>query len=259
MDELKLEGESLELKPSVSWELTDPEIIFPLVIGQHEIRVHMRPYGAADLQKLLRDLNYRITSRDVQIVDVISGDTSAAGPFFWKYFITLTGLARADDSVPSQEEVEDWIKSHPRFAIERNVILHGFGGVRVEEEPPISLLDVGGRVHAWQSLYCPALNCNVKMDMYHVLQPETELDIRRYNQAIGQSRIHTRRSEWERIVNYGVIESLYNATIIEIIGMTVNGSACTAVNKDTWVKLVPFWHKEAVIGTYFRGVSVKNE
>jgi len=223
----------------------------------------MKPYKAYDLKQLLAELNWRMASKASNVVEVIEGDTGKIGAFFWKHFLKLSGLSKRDGSEPTAEEQQQWIRKQSKLGIERAVVMNGFGGVSVEqteedEEELLFDLDSDNCIKTYQHLYFPDLKLTRRIDMAHHLGQETDQHSRRYRQATGKSQIHTRKQEWEKVTNYDTVEHLYNGLIEKVDGMQVQGVPCTESNKTDWIELIPFWHKEFVLGELFRGVQVKN-
>jgi hypothetical protein len=95
--------------------------------------------------------------------------------------------------------------------------------------------------------------------MTHRLNNPTELDYRRWRSGTEQTSIDTKRAQYERVRNYDILEQLYNAAILSIDGMTYKGEPCTEANKESWIDLVPLYHKTLVLGEVYSGVTAKNE
>lgn len=250
------------------WELDAPEVIFPQKILGQTVYIHMRPYTTHEMKELQAARATRM-SVGADYTDLKDAGKVEIIDFFWKHFNGLSGpgVSRVDketkqETRPTQAEAEHFIKAHPRFDIERTAVLGGFGGVAIKdpEDGAICLLDIAEEhaVAVYQDLFFPKLNRMARVVMTHKLRPETEKDNRDYKQATENIRIMQRTRDTIRVVNYDIFEILYNALVQEIDGITVNGLPCSRTNKEDWVKLVPFWHKDFILTEYFRGAAVKN-
>jgi hypothetical protein len=224
----------------------------------------MHPYESVVLRALLKDITVKVESKETDTLDLVEGDVRKVVEFFNRYFVRINGLVKEDGSEPSRDEQLAWLKKNSKLGIEQAVVLRGFGGVRVkpEENPDKNLFLAGDTamnvVECEQTIFHLDFRMPVKITMLHHFREENEIDNRRFQSAQGRTRILSRQQQWQRLVDYSIIEGLYNSMIQSVIGMTVSGQPCTEENKPKWVSLVPLWHKDLTITELFRTVSVKN-
>jgi hypothetical protein len=239
------------------------DVYFPVQARSRLLYVRMQPYAPEDLMALLASLSSRVSTRETDVALIQEADGAKhLVPFFFEHFAGIIGMKTAQgDDVPLVEQMA-WIKRNARLGIERAIVINGYGGLRVtEDETDPFADDVSRSVRTFQALYFPERDEVARVDMIHNLREETEHDVSRYTKAQGQSRIYTRRSEFERTRNYPEIDKIYDSMIVSIEGDAAFGesdAACTAETKPFWVKQVPFWHKDLVLSEYFREVQVKN-
>lgn len=247
-----------------TWELCATEVAYPQLVQGRTVYVHMRPYKAADLKALQRERGVRMAQAD-EWADMKDVGKTEVIQFFWSHFIRLSGpgVRRKDGSEGTPEEHREWVTGHPRFDIERTAVIGGYAGLKLApaEEIASSLLDMvdTNEVVAFQNVFSHAIGKECILRMTHRFRAETEADNRRYQQAIGNVRVFTRKRESQVLVNYDTLEQIYDGLILAVDGMTCNGKPCAQENKDEWVRLVPFWHKDIVLTELFRGASAKND
>jgi len=285
MSELQIEGQELKVGKAVAWELTAEELIYPftLQIGDKTapLYVHLKPYRADDLKHLLTETAYAVKYEDEETSEIVKSKPEKITAFFWKHFLRISGHGRAaaaDD--PNEETQKQFIRNNPRFDIPQKAVMDGFGGVASkaegEAEPAEETANGSGHSRAEAELNIFALDFEVMkaidltqrlclpeagvvdIDMRHTFRRETAAEYRRYEQATDKQLINRKRQAYQRAINHDVIENLYDSLIESVEGMTLKGAPCTAVNKDKWAKLVPYWHKQLALLRFFSGIQSKN-
>lgn len=252
-------------------ELKSSTITFPIVDGDHEIYVSMKPYAADQLKKMLRATSTKMATRGKNMIEILNSDPETVADLFYSNFLGITGLSKADNTEPTRDEQISWLKRNRRLAIDRAVVRGGFGGLNVEFEPPVDEFRVDAtfdsiRIAAHQ--YLGVLHTDngssgqwtaERFDMVHVLMPEQDIDLERWETAQGKARVHTKQKTFERVMDYDALERCYAGLAIGLEGATIDGKPCDMSNRETWCPLVPLWHKDVVLSAYFRGVEAKND
>ncbi len=248
------------------YELTGDELVFPIVDGPREFYVHMLQYRFQDFKDLMADVGIRMKPQAGGIVQMVPADPAAVIPFFWKYFIRLSGVVKKDGSEPTVEEQIAFIKANPKMRIPETTVLQGYGGIRplepqVEDQSRTLVIDDVGdenvvRTYLW--LHDPQKGESYRVLLSHRFRPSKERDVRIYTQATGQSQMNTRKQEMIRRENLDSLEILYRETILEAPGFTIQGEPCTEANKDLWAGKIPLWHMTNALDELYRGVQVKN-
>lgn len=254
------------VKPS--WELASPEIAYPLSLRGRGFLVHMKPYRAYALKVYLRETNLKSAPKSEGKLGLVDPDIYDFNTikFFMDHFIRFSGLLRRNPTDGTQVELsaeETYNLVHAKFkGIENTVVRDAVGGVRADlaYDDENEVFDLAGtKVRTFQSIYQPALKAVARVDMLHHMANPSETDYRQYRSATEEISVDSRRSTYERLRNYDVLEQLYNHLAQRIDGMTINGATCEEANKDQWADLVPLWHKTLVIGEVFGGVVAKND
>jgi len=246
-------------------ELKNP-ITFPVVDGDYEIYVTMRPYPADQLKKMLRETATKMAARGKNMIEILNSDPESSAELFFSNFIDIYGLSKSDGTEPSHEAKLAWLKRNKRLAIDRAIVRLGFGGLNVEFEPPADEFNVDAtfdmiRIAAYQhfGFLVDGKWEALRVDMSHNLAPEQDIDVKRWEQSQGKSRVHTKSKTFERVIDYDALERCYDGLAISLEGCTVDGKPCDKSNRELWLPLVPLWHKDVVLSAYFRGVEAKND
>jgi hypothetical protein len=283
MSELQIEGQDLKVGQAVAWELTAEELIYPfqLQVGSKTapLFVHLKPYRADDLKKLLAETASAVKYEDDDISEIVKSKPEKITAFFWKHFIRISGHGRASaEGDPNEEKQRQWIRDNPRFDIPHKAVMDGFGGIATKVEPEIESdepatngngnhsgeldifaldFEVTKSIVLTQRLYVPEIGI-ADLEMAHNFRRETAAEYRRYEQATDKQLINRKRQAYQRSVNHDVIENLYNELAESVEGMTIKGEPCVIANKSKWAPLVPYWHKQLALMKFFSGIQSKN-
>jgi len=247
------------------YDLLGEELVFPVIDGQREFYVHMKPYRAQPFKDMMGSLGFKMQPTGSGVIQMLPSDTGPMHSFFWDHFIGLSGVRKKDGSLPSVEEQKAFVRDNPRLRIVETVILAGYGGIRMppleEEETDVFVLDdiesrEQVRTYIW--LHDPQQRESFRVFLTHQFRPAKEKDARIYARATGQSQMNTRKNEMMRRENFDALELLYRDMIETVSGFVLGNEPCTAENRDRWVKLIPLWHATNALDEYFRGVQGKN-
>ena len=285
MSELQIEGQELKVGKAVAWELTAEELIYPftLEIGTKTapLYVHLKPYRSDDLKRLLAETAYAVKYEDEETSEIVKSKPEKITAFFWKHFIRISGHGRAAEAGdPDEDKQRQWIRDNPRFDIPQKAVMDGFGGIATKAEPEVEATEEtangNGNHHSEANLDIFALDFEVMksieltqrlcfpeigivdVEMSHQFRRETASEYRRYEQATEKQLINRKRQAYQRVMNHDVMENLYDSLVESVEGMTLKGAPCTGSNKDKWVKLVPYWHKQLALLKFFSGIQSKN-
>ena len=282
MSELQIEGQELKVGKAVAWELTAEELIYPrtIQVGSKStpLFVHMKPYRADDLKKMLDEVNTGVKVQDDENKELISNKIKVYPKFFWQHFLRLSGHGKqAEPGDIDIEKQKQWIRDNPRLDIPYEVVEEGFGGIAlkrvgddddestnsnhlVDEESANLLemdLNVTTCVELTQKICLPEFGL-VEIQMDHNFHRETASEYQRFKHNTNKQVLHNKRQAVFYVTNHGVIENLYNSLIESVEGMTLKGEPCVTANKDKWVELVPYWHKQLSLMKFFSGIQSKN-
>lgn len=278
-----------------TYELNRDAFIFPLSVeegGQEFVLLaHMKPYTHKEGIELFEamGIKFRFAGREKLITK--SGINEKVRPFFWRHFINLEGLAglawkeggktltedeieefiegRIDPALVEEVELDveaqtEYIKENPAKRIEEATVLQGYGNFNIDviSLPKTSRLIIGGRsqntIVGHVFVYDPVAG-NQKVKVKIGFKKDSEFNFRRYLAATGQSEMHRKSEEWQRVEDYDTILDIGKGEILFAEGYTINGAPCTVDNRKDWVDLFPFWHLQACIDDiYGRGATLKN-
>lgn len=265
---MEIEEKALPQEETPQYELTSPEVAYPVSVHGRTVYVHMKPYIPTELKELQYARALRMATAD-DFTDIKDRGKAEVVQFFWQHFIKLSGPAvrRADGSEGTPDEHKKWLQDHPRLGIESAVILQGFGSVNLEpvdDSESGSILDSmsmasESNIPFSKKLYDPKTKGTVIYKITPVFKQESEADSRRYQQATGNLRIYRQQRESQILINYDVIEQLFNSLIKEVRGVTFEGKPCVRHDIDPWITAFPFWWKDIALAELFKGATVKNE
>lgn len=294
--ELTVEEYNESFSPGV-FELNRTELTFPLRVedsGQEYILLSkMKPYTQAEGIELFESMGIKFKFDGREKITTKTGMNEKVRPFFWKHFIALNGLGKLiwaetgksltdkeienygkgniDDvkvkvaDMADQAEQESYIRNNPAKRIEEATVMQGYGNFNVDimDAPKTTKLIVGGKnqniIVGHVFVYNPDTETNQKIQIKIGFKKESEFNFRRYLAATGQSEMHRKSEEWQRVEDYKTILEIGKSEIIFAEGYTINGVPCTEENRRDWVDLFPFWHLQACVGDiYGRGAQLKN-
>lgn len=280
MNDLQIEGQGIKIGEKLSWELTADELIYPFTLqsaGKNlPLFVHLKPYAASDLKKLLTDTAYAVKYEDDETSEIVKSKPERNAAFFWKHFMRLSGHGKeAADGDPSLEKQKEFINNNPRFDIPEKAVLEGFGGIALKREDDDTTATNGNGDAHTETVDIFSMDFSAKqaitltqkmaidgaavaLEMTHHFRRETASEYQRYERATDKQLINRKRFAMQRVVNHDVLESLYDALIDFIDGMNVKGEPCASRNKNAWVGLVPYWHKQLALIQFFSGIQSKN-
>lgn len=238
------------------WELTVPEIAYPLTIEQDgrdfRFYCHLKPYRAYELKKTLGEVGGtgKMVGKEMEI---LPDNDQFYKPLCDSCFLRFTGT-----SSDQPEDHKAYLDENPWMKL--RIVKEGFGGIMLdfsEDHQPVSALtftlrsDAGSRVATHQTLYSPEREIEDDVKLVHHLCRDTELDYQRWDKA-SKRKVNLRTSEWRLDPNYDVLEGLYKDLIRKADGFLFEGAPCEETNKEQWVGIVPLWHKILVINQVFR-------
>jgi len=292
---ITLEEHEASFSESV-FELNRKEFIFPLAVeeaGQEFVLfAHMKPYNQPEGIDLFEAMGIKFKFDGREKITTRTGLNEKVRPFFWKHFVSLEGLGKLvwketgkkltdaeaelyleggiEDSKIAEVELdspeqEDYVKTNPAKRIEEAAVMQGYGNFNVDiiESPKTTRLIVGGKsrnlIAGHVFVFNPETKTNQKIKIKIGFKKDSEFNFRRYLAATGQSEMHRKSEEWQRIEDYRTILEIGKSEILFAEGYTINGDPCTEDNRKDWVDLFPFWHIQACVGNiYGRGAQLKN-
>jgi len=279
-----------------SFELNRDSFIFPLAVedaGQeHVLFAHMRPYTHAEGIELFdaMGIKFRFEGREKLITK--SALNEKVRPFFWKHFVKLEGLGKlvwldggkdltdgevedylmdkVDPALVEEKEQDldsqtTYIKDNPAKRIEEASVMQGYGNFNIDviSARKTSRLVIGGRsqnvIVGHVFVYDPE-HGNQKVKVRIGFKKDSEFNFRRYLAATGQSEMHRKSEEWQRVEDYHTILDIGKHEMLFAEGYTIKGEPCTGDNIKHWIDAFPFWHLQACVDDiYGRGATLKND
>jgi len=277
-----------------TFELAQEELIFPLTVEdsgvEHVLFAHMTPYTHKEGIELFDAMGIKFKFEGREKLTTRTGLNEKTRPFFWSHFKSLVGVkkpvfadtekeltaseveayldgdldAEVVEVALSREEQEQYIRDNPAKRIEEAAVMQGFGNFNIDvmTARKTSGLLIGGRninkIVGHVFVYDPESG-NQKIKVKIGFKKDSEFNFRRFLTATGQSELHRKSEEWQRIEDYKTILDIGKSEILFAEGYTINGKPCTEENKNEWVDLFPFWHLQACVNDiYSRGATVKN-
>ncbi len=280
---------------SASYELNRDILIFPLAVedaGQEFVLLaHMKPYSHKEGIELFDAMGIKFKFVGREKLTTRAGLNEKVRPFFWKHFSQLEGLAKlvwikdgtdlidkeidefldgkfSDDQVTEAgldlDGQKAYVKENPAKRLEECAVLQGYGNFNIDvlTARKTNRLIIGGRsqntIVGHVFVYDPE-HGNQKVKIRIGFKKDSEFNFRRYLAATGQSEMHRKSEEWQRIEDYDTILDIGKSEIIFADGYTINGKPCVADNIKHWIDLFPFWHLQGCVDDiYGRGATIKN-
>ncbi|MFH1117919.1 MAG: hypothetical protein V1792_28695 [Pseudomonadota bacterium] len=251
------------------FELSASEWVFRLFVEQGgadlPINFHMAPYTPREMKAVLQASGRAMKKAEGPNIRMTSGRQEACIPVFDRCFIKLSNVQLPDGSEPSVESQKAFLDANPHLKVD--AVLRGYGGFETvaEEEKgePTGIFILGDRppdvrVKLLLKLWSDERKTIETVPLCHVVIPPSATDRFKYDRATGEGEMNTRHWEYRTIEDYDVIESLYDKLACSVEGAVVNGVECVPDKKETWVRLVPYWHKYIVVQEMFRRGRAKN-
>lgn len=240
------------------WELTRPTI-YPFFFAGFEDPAHIEftPYSSDELKEIMRSVvtGFRQHKRDTEAVPA---DITPYARLFDNHFVRIA------NSTGTPEEQQEFCSAQGGAHGKAQIVAKTLGASERSESGPVS-----GKFDIFAAR---SQNISIEQDvtvpdgedwrvvvakMQHHYASPTEEQFRRYRSA-RSSRHISRKKLWTVNENYDVLENCYDSAIRSVTGVTVDGNACTAENKDSWVGHIPLWHKLLVVDIIYGELSEKN-
>ncbi len=246
------------------WNITEVTA-YPMDLAKKTIYVFMSPYAADELKAVLKKntSGYRREKRDVEIV---REDRSIYMPLCDAHFVKFGNvLTKADGTARQTTSDEDkaFLDRYPEY--KSSIVEFSFGGLQLDQEENTAdaedVLDISaelsGGIKVFQDLYDPISDKVVRINMMHTHSHPTEAQYRQYRGA-RRSKFIQKSKLWTITEQHGTLDSLYDAVIQSVSGISVNGKPCDAATKASWIPSIPLWHKLWVVDQIFGDLIEKN-
>jgi hypothetical protein len=240
------------------YELNAEEIIFPIrleqdgqeVIGNFAMDAQ---YPSHEVKAFLDDLQIRERSNDTDEREVELGDEAGCRDFVTKHFHGILGI---EEDI-SREDMLAWL--HANSDQKTRIYVEGYDKILLAPEEGSGKLRIvlgssEGSVKGKRILFVPEAGIiTVNLEHKHRrITEEDRLKFRRATKMIEKGPRRLVRTNWD------VMEQLYESIFQSLEGYLIDGAACTAENKPTWVKKVPFSDRMFAINRIMRRVAIKN-
>lgn len=237
----------------------------------YKIYPTLSPYRPAEMKTLRGLISPSFSSQDDGSIDMIPGDTQAAGQLTDKHFIRLYGLTRNinGEITPIVDPVEQKKIVDSNADLKARISVLVYGNVSTPEVEESEALDVGLLIDDLSSdiravdtevkLYDEQATEERTVKVTHNFRSETQADLQKYRKASGQTtNMKPKKGVWRQKHNFTEIETLYDSMILSLSGVVINGKPCDESNQKEWLPLVPFFYKEHAIDRLFETTALKN-
>lgn len=220
------------------------------------VYVYLTPYTPEELKAVLQKniSGYKHEKRDLEVV---REDLKIYTPLCDAHFVKL------GNATGTPEAQKMWLDKYPE--LKPSIVRHTFGGLLADEQTDAgdedTMLDIStelsGAVAVYQSLYDPATDKIIRIDMVHSYQHPTEAQFRDYKGA-RRNKFLRKGALWAVTENHNTLEKLYDTVIRSVEGGAVSGVFCDEKTKSEWIAGIPLWHKIWIVDRIFGELVEKN-
>lgn len=264
---------------------------------EYPLFAHMKSYTQNEGVELFDNSGIKFKVEGREKLRTKTSVNDKVRPFFWKHFNSLEGIGKliwketrkpltdaekdlydqgeiSEDLVSGmdldRQEQEDYIRNNPAHRIEEAAVLQGYGNFNIDinVNPQQKRLYIGGNnktiikghVFVFKSNVIDGKETgeNEKIKIRLGFKRASEFNSKRYLVATGQTEVHRKSEEWQRIEDNQTILEIGKSELLFAEGYTINGAPCTEDNRKEWIDQFPFWHLQACVNDiYGRGAQLK--